>query len=285
MFNWTVSEEDDCSTSIILWLGFAVVINAVLILSSIGLTYKFVVGLGEDAKKVSKFLYYSGLSYFILSTITLILSTPINFYCSKSDIMRYADRVHKILYSVQCYFYIVLWFLRLYFAFRGTAFELSKCALTTIITFAMIGFVSLLYAMIFHDTHTNFGFVVTGCLILLFIAWIMFLVSLFIYKLINVYKNVSAENNGLIRVITKITILSIVSICSSFLYLSIFFIARNKNIHLKLARDYMQLVSTYMNFICVLLSYNCFDAFYGKSCGKMDIECTKCWSLLAGKNR
>ena len=285
MFNWTVAETE-CTTPIKIWLGIGIAANTVFFVSASILILKFIKRFDDKAKNMSKALYHSGLSFFILSLLTLLLFTPINLKCQKAVPFKYLKKAGKLSYSVHCYFYIVLWFLRLYYAFCGTVFSLHKCTLIFFSVFGAVGFLGLLYGINFQDTHSEVGLAVTVCLGLLFLTWIIFLVSLFIYKLVKVYRNVNA-NKELIKIITKITILSIVSICCSTVYFLLMIVIAVKikdNIHAKLLRDFTQLFSIYMNLICVLLSYNCFDPLYGSVCGLMNRRCTTCWRKVVGKS-
>ena len=111
------------------------------------------------------------------------------------------------------------------------------------------------------------------------------LITLFIYKLIKVYRNGSRTNIGLIKIITRITILSVASVTFTFMYLIMFFLVANvwtDTLHLKMMRDIIHLISIYVNFICIAFSYNCFEPHYQIICGSINHRCARIWYSCIG---
>ena len=295
MFACTAADlNGNCTTSALIWLPIATIITSKLIITALFCIYKFIKHFGEEANKISRLLYHSGNAFFVISVITLILAIPIDFTCSRSTMLEYWDKAFQVLYGLQCYLLLLVWFIRLYYAFNNSQFKLSRCTVMFIIISAIIGFIGLMYCLLFHDVYNKTGFIILTIFLIAFVAWMIFLVALFIYKLVQVYKSVSVNSN-LIRIITKITILSVMSIFFTVVHCIMVIITaaiinessldKETKLHLKMIGDFIHLINIFMNFICILLSYNCFDADYKYICGGLSDLCTNAWHKCIGNHR
>ena len=186
---------------------------------------------------------------------------------------------------------LILWIIRLYYAFNLTQFKLSRYTVGFIITSATIGFFGLMYCLLLYTPKDPVGLTVLLINVATFISWMIFLISLFIYKLIQVYKNVS-KNSALISIITKITILSVISITFTVVHCIMLMITtlafKNKpqiGLHVKMTKDLLHLFSIFINFICILFSYNCFDNEYQSLCGMTNDMCTNLWYYCIGEQK
>ena len=116
-----------------------------------------------------------------------------------------------------------------------------------------------------------------------------FISGLFVYKLFKVYQKfvpVSATNDdGLLSIITKNTLLAVISVTSTILNSIIVVFAWNnlQNIPLWYIKDVCLVLEMYTNFCCILLTYKYFNNHYDKFCGCMDRKCKYCCHIVVGK--
>ena len=115
------------------------------------------------------------------------------------------------------------------------------------------------------------------------------LVIIFISKLIQVYKSIKYEGNQfLIKPITKITILSSISISITFISILLFatFITiKSQNLFIEIAGSWIGLLDLYTNFLCVIICYGPFKMYYMVLCKCVDKRCFRCWSyMITNKN-
>eukprot|EP00483_Globobulimina_turgida_P012102 UN12124 len=106
----------------------------------------------------------------------------------------------------------------------------------------------------------------------------IFITTMFVYKLFNVYRAPNFRDDDLLSIITKNTILALISILSTILNGIILFIAWNHSSNLPLwyFKDFCFVLEIYTNFICILLTYRHFKKQYVTFCGFMDRRCKSC---------
>ena len=284
MFNYTAS-VNACTPTIIIWLSVALIIDSFFIISSLIFICKFIIHFVKESKKTSKLLFYSGILFFMVSLVTLILSIPCNFKCGYKALFDEIDITIKGVYSFHNYLMVILWSLRLYVTFKNVVtFKLSKPTLIFFAINAFLGPIGLLYMIFWHTSTNHIGRLVMMIALCLFLSWTVFLESLFIYKLIQVYRNLT-KMHTLIKLSTKITILSIVSMVFTVIFLLTFAITGTfwaDNIHSIMIRDLVHLISIYINVICIMFSYDCIDPNYQFICGGMNRLCTNIWYNCLG---
>ena len=149
----------------------------------------------------------------------------------------------------------------------------------------LLVFLEVLFNVISRSYNLYWSYGIYGIIIIIHVMDGI-LVTLFIYKLIQVYQNVS-NTDSLIKIITKITILSITSVICSMIYfvLLVISIKFKDNLHVKMTRDIIHIISIYVNFICILFSYNCFENNYQYLCGPTNRLCQHLWYGMVGGNK
>ena len=186
-------------------------------------------------------------------------------------------------YTIQCLLILWLWFIRLYHAFKGTLFKLSKITIIGYVSIFSISFVFviLMIADICFDTK-NMDRRLYLLILLLLIVWFVILVisltSLFIRKLINVYRNLDSDQ-FFIDSITKITILNFTSLSITIIWaFSLMFYTHS--IHTEFVHHFGMVFEYFSTFICAVLSFNCYEKYYTQKCGKFHNQCNVCWLYL-----
>ena len=202
-----------------------------------------------------------------------------------------------IIFFAQYSAMIFLLFYRLKVVFDDTAYELSqytKWAFYIMYT----SICGILLAVSFHVLNNLLaGYSIIGTILVSFaalsaIAIIFFLAFLFVTKLIDVNKRCDGQaaqqkdDNKLLSTITKQSILTLISIASLLAYVIIYFLLSSTgllstSIHASFIHGLLSLIDTWTNFICILLSYKSFNAYYTKMCGCCDIKCKELCSKFA----
>merc|ERR1719361_2341663 len=89
--------------------------------------------------------------------------------------------------------------------------------------------------------------------------------------------HLSAARDAVINIITKTTLLCVISSMTLLLFLIPFFlngIVVNSH-HVLFVANFMIVVDLFTNFLSVWLSYRCFDSYYFKICGFCDASLRK----------
>ena len=200
--------------------------------------------------------------------------------------------ISTILYSAQYAVMIFLLFYRLKFVFDGTAYELSLCTKWTfyimyvlLILLTVSSFSALIYFL--SGGQSFIGIILVSFAGLSAILIIFFLTFLFVTKLIDVNKRCDGHRESkLLSTITKQSILTLISIVSLLACVIIFFLLSwtrllVSSIDAHFVFILYSLIDIWTNFICILVSYHCFNAFYTKMCGCCDIKCKQLCGKLA----
>eukprot|EP01084_Bolivina_argentea_P314174 544159_1 len=284
----------NCSISDIIASVVVILINIIFLLFSISMTYTYISKhyntsrsrtasiqkqqSGTSAQSdMPKLLYYTGLMFVIISIILLTVAVPFNFYCDDHWIFDIFTEIFSVSYSIHCYLMLILWFLRIYYVFKDTEFALNKCAFYFYFILAAIMPFLMIYSIIILSTDSSFGLIIFLVLLFLFLIFLLSLVGQFVFKLIRIYKNLSHQHQ-FIGIITRSTILTIFCLVFSIIY-GLLMVARNVSDYIlfRYLRNSFQLLSIFINYVCVLLSYHYFDGYYAKCCTKMDNKCTAGW--------
>mmetsp|Transcript_26747 Transcript_26747/g.42378 ORF Transcript_26747/g.42378 Transcript_26747/m.42378 type:complete len:146 (+) Transcript_26747:3-440(+) len=122
------------------------------------------------------------------------------------------------------------------------------------------------------------------------LALMVTLVTAYIRKLLAVYESanrLTADAQDLVAVITKTTILTLLSILVSFATPVMILLTPL----LSPLMDYspvlssVMLLDVYTNFLCLTLSYQCFDGVYMRLCGCAQRKCEQMWSECVQRSR
>ena len=223
----------------------------------------------------NKCLYWSGLIFFIAIFASIILMIVFSFYrCRDAYIYGIVYNLLTQSYVIQTLLLLGILFARLYFVFKRSSFALSTTAIKSYWIFFSLVVVDYISAgIVFANpvVGTTFGLTIIASAFAMLIIMVVWLVILFLYKLIQVYKiQKGNDKSGLVGVITKTSILTIISIFATLL---------NALTAIAGAGDYHNLIAVFdfmTNFWCIILSFNGYHDWYRKMCGYCDSKCAAC---------
>ena len=200
------------------------------------------------------------------------------------------------LWLAQYFVMILLLFYRLKVVFDGTTYELSQCitwAFYIMYVLLILLEVSSLLAIYLSVEDSLIGGILALFSGLCVISMIFFLTFLLVTKLIDVNKRCDGaqqkDQNKLLSTITKQSILTLISIVS-LLASVIFSLSFTRGLYVSsidanFVYNLCLLIDLWTNFICILLSYHSFNAYYIKMCGCCDIKCKQLCGKLAKQQR
>ena len=197
--------------------------------------------------------------------------------------------ISTFVYVLQAFLMLITWFIRLYSAFKGTILQIHQATMIIFLSVAITIFIfGVIFGfdrtLIYSDVINEHNWYIVGVILAaIFISLILFLCSLFIYKLVMVYKNLGSDE-GFIKLITKITILNFTSIFITIAFIPSL-VAYTMGIYGEFVHHFAILINYLSNFICIILSYTYYDKQYNRYCGWMNNRCNACWfRILTGKS-
>ena len=232
--------------------------------------------------KQTKILFILGTIYAIitLSNTIFYVIHGIYWFRTCNEISKLLTNISGFLYMLQLYSLWSILFLRLYIVFQGSVYELSKYTLILFITMFIL--LPIIAANLFNPAIPgNYKRILLFSLFMLSIIIFLSISVLFLYKLVMIFKtvenqneNVNGKDNTFLLLITKNTILVMISISFSMInFVSVIFFPDNEQISLGYIRHFMFLFDIFTNFICVTLAYQCFKGYYDIFCGSLDRRC------------
>eukprot|EP01084_Bolivina_argentea_P231196 389937_1 len=229
--NSVLTSISNCSTRDILLSIICGSINIILIIMAVPLMYKSAQNYRAEYRNmyksnqrsrsrsvtdrsVPKPLLHSGIIFSIMTFITLCLAMPYNFHCDDHQIFNLLTKIFAVFYSLHCYLILIIWFFRIYYVFRNTPFLLSKCTIGIYTFFLIVAPFIITYCVITLSTDSTFGFIVYVLFIIMFFMFMFSLVTLFVKKLVSIYK-FSQQDKDFIMIVTRSTVLT--TICFTFI--------------------------------------------------------------------
>eukprot|EP01083_Nonionella_stella_P078361 214404_1 len=230
----------------------------------------------QTGSSKNKTLYYLGLFFFVAVVMWFIAATTLNsLWCFDSMETFYHDMYGASggVYMLQFVLLLLILFMRLQTIFKDTALALSR---SIIIIFWCLFFIFNINGMIIVGAMMmDPGGLVYSILYplnaLLGFLMMFFLVFLYIYKLYSVSTHQeSSQNTKILSSITKSTILTLISLTSSIVFMIYAAVVPHKegmSDLLALLSNSLVLCDVYTNATAIALSFKSFDAQYFKMCG------------------
>eukprot|EP01083_Nonionella_stella_P084202 233044_1 len=267
--------------------------NAVLVSTVAYVTFRNVVEYKQLSRKKKPLLFAFGL----LLNITAFTCLFVLFWKSFSQLVNAQyDSSNPLFFAcnmvfLQHSFLIMVLFVRMYYIFHTTDLELSMATI-------------VLFVVTFMFSSAIFGAILTSkirvpgtdswvnCAITLCVFNIIFMIvttSLFLSKLSIVFrrssqaKHSNKKDNALINLITKITLLSLMTMSITFvscLLLLFRFSIFGENVVVSLISDWVISIDIYSNFLCYSLSFKYFHKYYAKLCRCCDFKCRRLWYFM-----
>ena len=248
-------------------------ISCVIVVSCVYLNILYVIYNIKNWKPINCILFYCSqifILFSISSMITVIIRVIFPYLLDNALIRLFL----VIFYGNQMSFLYLVLFLRLKMIFHGTSYELSKIVVYIYMILFIILCLIIISLIIFHSQLSILGMLTSSSLLLSTILNINITI-LFVKKLFQVFKkNNDNNNNRIVNIITKTTILAIVSCTFTVLVvvsliLATLFTAYRESI----VYPASLLMDSYTNSICVLLSFNVFQSKYDLLCRCLDAKC------------
>ena len=269
------------------------IIAAIIILSIIPITYKFVKShlklkqTNNEKWKKKKQPYYIGLVFIAVTTLSLLLFCFGEILGCKNILGSFSLSfiIYMMSYLLQTYCLLLLSFVRIYKVFKNTSMKLSKCITRFYkILFLILAICIPLSFFILIHQNAVFIFITVIAQSLTVLLWIFLGLSimiLFIHKLIQVYKlyyqkqSDDDDDSELIGVITRLCILTLSSILFTF-FIPIAYMFTHTN-----SLEYIYLFATLIdiatNFWLIMLTFDSMNGCYSKLCGCINSKCQNCW--------
>ena len=257
-------------------------LDVIMIIMVTRMLYKYCTYQNQQTDhKIPKPLYIIGILYFIISALCFITFGIYNasFCHLPKPFLFIIDILVNSFYSLQLLFLFLLLFVRTYYIFRSTDYEISRRSFITFISiYILAGISGALY-----NTH-----IIAWILALIFIIIIsIYTPSVLIYKLmllrkdtINITKDSVEHDMEFIPVIIKYMILTIWGIGGTFIILGIVVTSTTAldNIHIsELIWTIGKFTHFATNYFCITFTYIFANKHYLLVCGCLDGLCRKCW--------
>ena len=247
--------------------------------------------------KSSKSMFYAGLVFFLNIFIFYVsYATNCGVYCH--GISHWIVQAPPFyLYTMQAVLLLLILFMRLILIFKGLpSLSLSPWTITiyliltaTCLFAACIGFTMALFLA--TPQNQGIGFILSSMALPIYIILVLWLNILFIIKLYRVYKTSEPtktgkesgkENDKLVEIITKTTILSMISTLMIFVFSCFYILLFSIGIDKYLLGTRLFLIGDlHTNFMSILLSFNYFNGWYRKLCGNCHWCCVRCWNKIS----
>eukprot|EP01083_Nonionella_stella_P081916 225932_1 len=224
-------------------------------------------------------LYKGGLIYFVINLIWFIVSATANAcFCSHSEFYVSLQFFNGMMYGIQYGALLLLLFMRCYYVFHGTAYQLSRCVVITYVALYIILVCSVMVSNFLYVTHKGDSIVHTITSPINYLAVIslnVILVYLFISKLLTIQKQANKANDDdeqhsrFMSTVMKATILTFMSILTTINCALIIAFVDEEG-------EYVFFIGLFLNFdvltnyLSFLLGYSQFEANYLCLCGRCD---------------
>ena len=198
------------------------------------------------------------------------------------------NNIFNLVFAVQLFTLLILFYVTVNAIFIGTSFELSKITKTIYKIMFIAEPIYIIIVLIARSfLSLSFWAILVGFCVLFLLLLMISIIILYIYKLICVYRSVGGNKNEqntiMVDKITKLTILCSISIGITFCD----FVSLVIGYSGLLSTNYLYfhyfvvLFDIYTNLICIVLSSKIFEKYYVILCKCMDIKCKICWTKIA----
>ena len=280
-----------CRIGTQIWVSIGHVINVILLISTVPIIYKFIKAHVQNEERKTRstlLLFYPGLIFFIFTFLAFVMILIVMlYYCSEHQSF-YPKLIASFImfYVLQLYMLLLTLWIRLYYVLHGTFQAFSKVTIS-IMTIIFISILVLSVAgVIIYNIYYQIGYWLVYFTLFLLLILIFSVVTMYIYKLLVIYKNMMSDAK-LIEIITKTTMLTIISIFATLLSPIMLVMQKRTNMNQVIDGQMIQNLvfysDIYTNFLCIVLSYRYFDTYYIKLCKGTHSCCEKMWYKIANR--
>lgn len=232
------------------------------------------------------YLFWSGLIFFltlIICLITMIFSSI--FFCRNESVYIILYNIKTTSYVIQQLLLLGLLFGRLYYVFHSSLFALSQSIIRSYWIFYVFMFIiSIAAGICYANFRTIIGVSIVILALTLNLIQIICLISLFLYKTMQVYTSVDKldSNSPLIALITKTSVLAFISIFATLIdAIGTIILPFILSVHILMITRLLLIFDLVTNFWCIILAYRGYDALYMKICAHCDLKCGTYWQNFA----
>ena len=224
----------------------------------------------------AKLSYYPGF-FLVINTMILLLMTicivTLELMAINQLYLLLIIQIFASFYGIQHYLLLIALAVRLYFIFKKTPMELSKIQIKIFIIFSSLIFIScILIPLLFKILNNKIFIISMIILIIIIISAMIILILSFIFKLHKLHEIGDKEDQSIISLINKTTLLASISIISNILAPISVIIRYKYNLNfINFISNSLVTLDIYTNFSCIVLSYTLYDPLY-----KIICKCSKC---------
>ena len=278
---------DDRSVLII-----ALIINGLLCIAIITLSCSAIyqmLSYHKSSNKNNASLFYGQLSFYIICIITAASRIPdilLSCFSAGSTAERALFGIVTSSYGYHWVAFLFVLFCRLKIVFDGTALQLGNCfkkiSISILIIVSISGpisYILLLLNVLSWQSATGVYQIFTVLLLMIFSQVLSFT---FVRKLYLLHKVSENSQEGMIGMVTKYTILGLISTVSTFIivissgimttgeYTAIVYILNISG----------QMLDVFVDVFCISLAFKFYEKYYMKICNICDLRCKSfCLSL------
>ena len=237
--------------------------------------------------KTPKSLFYLGLVLFI-TLFSLFIVEMVRFPSRCLNLDQYLKLriiASQLALLSSCNLFAT-YFYRLYLIFKGTAFALNTITIIVICAIFIVGILIYIPSIIGWTLGISELEFLSAGLQLLAILLFVYMVYLFIYKLVKIMRSTKDDSEVILKLMTKTTLLAMISCITFTLAISTSIMVGDvfMSIHFSFFCHFCIVCNYYTSFLCIFLSYQRFDGWYSKLCGCFESVCFKMWGRCIGVN-
>ena len=261
-------------------------ISSALIISSLWFYYRFIRRyFTEKSHPIRRILFIPALLHFTFCIMAKcsVLSQVIWRGMIISQILSGAS------YGLQLYVLLIVLILRLYLIFKDTKFRLSQFTINLYkFLFALTAIMLTFIVPLILTFNSNLIWSIFTLMLIVSIFMNLSLSGMFVYKLVSINNDrihrihKDSDHTLLLNIITKNTILTIISNTMTLFVIGGFVLSLlmddpdDEQYWIFGINVLCQELDCYTNFVCIALSFQCFEKKYQKICGWLDKKFRKC---------
>ena len=251
------------------------IISTFALLCMIPIVCWYIKGYTKKQLKVPSKLFYGGIIFFIISflaSIAFIIGSLAK--CQNHMIDELASIIESMLYVFQILLLIGILYYRCSLIFKDTPFSLHKRTTISFWTFYILTtFILFSASFSFQFGPGEIAVIIIALAGVLALGLIIWANIIFISKVYTIFKYSNDQTEDLTKVVTKTSFLAFISTFITFMTFVVGGIDPVlNNIYWNLFTVWMIMFDVYSNFFCIVLSYDYFDEYYHKLCGKCDTK-------------
>ena len=270
-----------------------VIVTILIVIISIIALY-FMRNYHINSKPFPKLLYIPQIIFYLSNILFVIFYLITNISICVYNLIEIIWVLMVLFYATHWFSLLTLLFFRLYFIFEQTAFKISisfKIIIGVLVSVDVILLLITIYSgVIQHDENINL--VSAAAAIFLAIFNSQLLAFTFVYKLYKVNKMQEETQIGLISMMTKYTIIAIISVSMSTLTVLLMtiqgFVVTSTSPSFRIWEIFVWkgfLFDVLIDSCSTSLSFQFYRDYYHRICGFCDIRCKRFCIFIVSENK